>query len=444
MAPTSKGRWRAAAVVLALTSLLAAPGLAAPELTLDQALRQARRGNRSLVAEQARLEQARTNLDLAWAALFPIIAVQGKYTRNNIQVSFPLGSAPGDGSPPRTITFQPKNQLDGIASFTAPLFAPAAFATMSAVESGVRASEAEHQSALHDVLFSVAQAFYAAAIADEVVEARQSHIEVARATLQLAETRFAVGAVTKADVDRAQLALVRAEQAHREAGFGREQAYRALATLIQAQNEFTVQPGTAFATEPDGHTLDMALRLRPEFRALELGARAVTTQSRAHAWRWSPTLSGFGNFRVFNYDNFAQQQHAWALGAQLDWVLFDGGVRDAQRRQANAQLRELRARTEVLRDAIRDDLANQRGLLDTKRHAQTAAERQVALAQQTLDLVRTQYQAGSVAELDLLRAQDDLMTAKEALAQAHFELALADLGLRRAAGSFPDAVDGGR
>jgi outer membrane protein TolC len=148
-------------------------------------------------------------------------------------------------------------------------------------------------------------------------------------------------------------------------------------------------------------------------------------------------LSAFGSLRVFNYDNFASEQHAWAIGAQLDWVLYDGGVRDAQRHLARAQAEEAAAQAAVLRDAIGDDLANGHGLLDTKRHAQRAAERSVALALETLELVRTQYAAGNAAQIDLLQAQDGLVAAEEALAQAHFEVAVADLTLRRAAGSFP-------
>ncbi len=429
--------------VAALAVLVVAqPAWAAPpQLTLDQALRAARKANRSLVAERAHLEQAQTNLNLAWTALFPVVAAQGKYTRNNIAVSFPISTGNGAAAgPPEVLTIQPYNQLDGIVSFTAPLIAPPAYAALESVKTGVRAAQADYETSLTNVLFAVAQAFYSAGIADEVLAARQSSIEVASATAHLAQTRYTVGAVTKADVDRAELALIRAEQAAREARFGREQAYRALSTLMQSQGDFTVEPNSAFVLTPESDGLDTALRLRPEFRALELGARALVTQSHAYGWRWSPTLSAFGNARIFNYDNFAMQRHAWAVGAQLDWVLFDGGIRDAQRHQADAQAREVRARVEVLRDGIRDDLANQRGLLDTKRHAHDAAERQVALAQETLDLVRTQYEAGSVAELDLLRAQDDLTAAKEALAQAHYEVALADLGLRRAAGTFPAAA----
>ena len=412
---------------------------APPQITLEQALSAARKANRTLVAERARLEQVQTNLSLAWTALFPVVAAQGKYTRNNIAVSFaiPVSNGSDTAAPPRVLTILPSNQLDGIVSFTAPLIVPAAYAALEAVKASVQAAQADYEASMANVLFAVAQSFFAAGIADEVLAARQSSIEVASATVHIAQTRNAVGAVTKADVDRAELALVRAEQAAREARFGREQAYRALTTLMQWQGEFTVEPNASFVPTSDGDGLDMALRLRPEFRALELGARSLGRQSRAYGWRWSPTLSAFGNARIFNYDNFAVQRHAWAIGAQLDWVLFDGGVRDAQRRQARAQAREAEARTEVLRDAIRDELANQRGLLDTKRHAHDAAERQVVLAQETLELVRTQYEAGSVAELDLLRAQDELTGAKEALAQAHYEVALADLSLRRAAGTFP-------
>jgi len=419
-------------MVLLLAGLQTATARAepeAPELTLEQAMAMARKANRSLRVEQAHLAQARTNLELAWAALYPTVAAQGKYTRNNIAFSFPI-------SPTETLTVQPKNQLDGSLSFTVPLLAPSAYLALQAVRSGVGASEAQFETSQTTILFGVAQAFYAAAITEEVMSARRSNIEVARATLQNAQTRYQNGSVTKVDVDRAELALVRAEQGARESHFAREQAYRALSTLIQSERRFKVRAAVA-ATAEEPLSLESALHLRPEFRALELGVRSADAQRRAYAWRWAPTLSAFGSLRVFNYDNFASEQHAWAIGAQLDWVLYDGGVRDAQRHLARAQAEEAAAQAAVLRDAIGDDLANGHGLLDTKRHAQRAAERSVALALETLELVRTQYAAGNAAQIDLLQAQDGLVAAEEALAQAHFEVAVADLTLRRAAGSFP-------
>ena len=156
------------------------------------------------------------------------------------------------------------------------------------------------------MLFAVAQAFYAAAISDEVLVARRSSIEVARATLDNAKTRLAAGTVTKVDVDRAELALLRAEQRSARRRTGREQAYRALATLIQLDGPFQVKaPAVARRRCPPSSRWTTVLQLRPEFRALELSARAADLQAQTDAWQWSPSISAFGNARKFNYDNFA-------------------------------------------------------------------------------------------------------------------------------------------
>jgi outer membrane protein TolC len=406
------------------------------ELTLDQALAMARKRNRSLFVERARLVQAQTNIESAWAALFPTIAAQGKYARNDyndVIVTVPFGSPTGAPK-----TFQPQNQLDGSVNVTMPLIAPPAYPALEAVKSNVRAAEANFEVSEDQVLFSVAQTFYAAGIADEVLIARRSSVDVARATLENARTRKEAGTVTKVDVDRAELALVRAEQQEREAITARDQTYRALATLIQADGAFHVSiPRAAAPYQVDGQSLDMALHLRPEFRAFEQTARSADQQRRAYFWRWAPTLSAFGLARAFNYVNFAGNQYTWAVGAQLDWVIYDGGTRDAQRHLAAAQADEALARADVLRDSISDDLVNGSKTLTTKQKAVETAERSVALAHETLDLVRTQYEAGSVTQVDLLQAQDSLVAVQESLAQAHYDVAIADLTLRRAAGTFP-------
>jgi outer membrane protein TolC len=230
---------------------------------------------------------------------------------------------------------------------------------------------------------------------------------------------------------------VRADQQEREARNGREKTYRALATLIQETRPFKVTVQPVAPEMHDERELDTALHLRPEFRLLEESTAAAEAQARARAWQWAPTLSGFGNARKFNYDNFARDRYSWAVGATLDWVLFDGGARDALRHYANAQAAESRGRSAVLRDTVRDDLADGHRQLETKQHALEAAERSVTLAKETLELVRVQYEAGSITQVDLLQAQDALVASQEALAQAHYDVAAADLLLRRTAGTFP-------
>jgi outer membrane protein TolC len=427
--------WAAAADA---TSPSSSPSTTSPPiLTLDQALTMARKRSRSLAVERARLAQAQTNIDQAWAALFPTIAAQGKYTHNDFKdVAVPFGPIDPATMQPTNIVIQPQEQLDAAINVSMPLIAPPAYPALDAVKSSVRAAEANFDVSEAQVLFSVAQTYYAAAIADEVIIARRSSVDVARATLENARTRFSAGAVTKVDVDRAELAHMRAEQQQREAQTAREQTYRTLATLIQAGAPFTVTTPPA-APKLDAESLDVALHLRPEFRALEETTRSAEAQRRAYGWRWAPTVSAFGLARRFNYQNFARNDYTWAVGAQLDWVIYDGGTRDAQRHLAAAQADEAVARAEVLRDNIGDDLFNGRRSLETKQRAAETAERSVGLARETLDLVRTQYEAGTVTQVDLLQAQDGLVAVQESLAQAHFDVAIADLTLRRTAGTFP-------
>src|SRR5687768_8296474 len=74
-------------------------------LTLEQALEMARKRNRNLVVERARLAQVRTNVEQAWAALFPRVAAEGRYSRNYKHVELAFG-------PGGTLVVQPANQLD--------------------------------------------------------------------------------------------------------------------------------------------------------------------------------------------------------------------------------------------------------------------------------------------------------------------------------------------
>jgi outer membrane protein TolC len=89
-----------------------------------------------------------------------------------------------------------------------------------------------------------------------------------------------------------------------------------------------------------------------------------------------------------------------------------------------------------VRSTVADDVRQARRAIDTKRSALQAAQLAVALSEETLALVRVQYEAGTALQIDLLAAQDNLIGAEVGLAQARFDLALADLTLERNAGTF--------
>jgi outer membrane protein TolC len=286
---------------------------------------------------------------------------------------------------------------------------------------------------------SVAQSFFSAAGADALLVARKNAILVAKQTVDNAQVRLEAGVVNRVEVTRAELALLRAQQAERETEDLREQTYRALATLLVLREPFAVISGNdpAPPSESADELAASALKLRPEFAAAERTIEAYDAQVASAKWRWAPTLSGFGNARAFNYPGFSGDKYSWALGLQLDWVLYDGGVRDASRQLAEAQKRENELRLSQLKDTVVDDVEVARRALETKRQALVTARRSVDLSKETLDLVRVQHDAGTATQLDLLQAQDALVSAEVAVAQARFDLDLSSIQLQQKAGRFP-------
>jgi outer membrane protein TolC len=465
-------RYRSSALVGALILSTAGRGWADRTITLDDALAQARSHNRDLRSARERIVEAEAGVAQARAALLPTVSAQGRYTRNYKEVDFDaiafsqptfdvanaIRMATATTNPAEaqaiadvverdqaalrnqpTVVIQKLNQLDGVVNGSVPLVSPPAYYGLSAARANRDASAAGYQVTEASVLVAVAQAYFAAAGTDELVVARHDAVTVATETFDVARARVAADIANQVESTRAETALVRAQQDLAEAENSRGAAYRALATLIGAHEPITVQAVPTLPAEPGAFEalVGEARQHRPEIAAERATIAAAQATARADAWRWSPVLSAFGFLRGQNYTGFSGDKYAWGVGLQLDWLLYDGGVRDAQRHVADAQRRQAEARLDQLADTVSDEVANARGTLETKRKGVEAAQRAVALARETLRLVRAQYEAGTARQLDVLQAQDTLVGAEVALAQAHFDVALADLQLRRAAGEFP-------
>src|SRR5262249_30333377 len=252
------------------------------------------------------------------------------------------------------------NQWDGIVQGTVPLIVPYAYFNLSAANRASDAAAATYDSSDATILLQAANSFYALAGTEELLTARHHAVEVARKTTDDAQARLDSGVANRGEVERAQVALLRAQQSEVEAADLRNQARRALATLLDLREPFRVDPGRGpneISTPVDVLARD-ALRIRPEVISLERTIASLDAQAKAAGWRWAPSLSGFGNYRVFNYSGFSGDRYAWAIGLQLDWLLYDGGARDSQRHLATAQRRESEARLALLRDTVVDEIAN--------------------------------------------------------------------------------------
>ena len=336
------------------------------------------------------------------------------------------------------IVIQPRLQLDANIVANVPLLVPAAYPALQGAKLAYRAQERQLEVTMAQVLQSVATAFFAAAGSEELVAARTNTIEVAQKTVDNAKVRLQAGVVNKVEVTRAELALIQAKQRLLESQDSRASAYRMLATMIkQPAGSFKVTPPPEPSTEltAEDQLVDQALKSRPELLSIDLSMRAAQSQVTSSWLRYAPNVSLFGNIRLTNATGFAGRHDSYAFGAQIDWQLFDGFVRDAQRHQFDAQRRDAELRMEQLRESISDEVINARRNVQTKRQGLLTAQRALQMAQETLNLVRLQYEAGTATQLDLLTSQDQMDLSAVGLAQARFDLSLSIIQLRRLIGA---------
>src|SRR5699024_9304113 len=108
------------------------------------------------------------------------------------------------------IVIQKGEQLDFALNALVPLLVPSGYFAVAAARRTVDAGRANFDVTDAQVLYSTAQAYYACAGADELVEARRHAVVVAQKALDNARARLEAGVVNKVEVQRAELQLVRA------------------------------------------------------------------------------------------------------------------------------------------------------------------------------------------------------------------------------------------
>src|SRR5205085_2036741 len=116
------------------------------------------------------------------------------------------------------------------------------------------------------------------------------------------EARRGAGMAKQTDVNVAQLAVLRAEQAIREAQDSRDRIQRTLSAVTGLDGPFAITIGDLSAPASGQDALvTHALPSRPELAAANARIRAAKADRQAANAGWSPSLSAFGQARRSNY-----------------------------------------------------------------------------------------------------------------------------------------------
>ena len=404
---------------------LAGPAAAqnAEPLTLDDAWAAALTDSDDLESLRAAVQHAEAAKRRALGAILPQLSLAATYRLNDEEVKL------GD----RVVKRQ--HDIFGSLRLEVGLFDGRAFPTFESAKQRIDIANLQLADLKQLVRLQVAQAYYTVLAAERMVDVSQGAVDARKEHHKSAQARLTAGHAVRLDVDRAVAAIHRAE---RDAIDARHQVLAARDTLALAigreppLNRPLVAPAPAAPVA--GDALAVARAERNDLLALR-GELQVAERSETATWlSFIPRLSLTGNLD-FSQESFSSANLVTpSLTINLNWALYDGGVRYGQLLDDQAVIRSARAQLRKASRALAGEVSAAIRDLERGNAALAATEAERAAAQTALATARRAFSLGNAKTLDVLDAQLALEQAEASHIRESLLTDLARLRLRRAAG----------
>jgi len=394
------------------SAVLASPAQAD---TLREALVNAYNTNPNLQAARAQQRATDEDVPIQRANALPDVSV----TANHVEF---LRTSPNSfTAPERRLQVGPDLQVPLYSGGSIKNSIKAAKERVAAGQADLRATESS--------IFSDTVTVYMDVLRTEALKSLAANqVEVLRVNLEATSDRFEIGDLTRTDVAQSQsrLALAQGDLQSAEANLinARE---RYIATVGRAPGELEPPPPLPGLPETVGEAVVTALDNNPDLIAAKERAQAAGYDSEVAGSGRLPTLGAFAGLDYTDYfgtlggpisSDFAQSETTASAGLQLTIPIFQGGRPAARQRQAYA--RETAAMENVVATE-RSIIAQTRALYSNWQASQAVIESsQVAVeaAELSLEGVRAENSIGNRSILDVLNAEQELLSARAQLVTA--------------------------
>jgi NodT family efflux transporter outer membrane factor (OMF) lipoprotein len=395
---------------------------------LDQLEDRLLKSNVSVLQLAAQVRVAQASLKQAEASLFPSLNVNLSASRSANQLSVPKGTS-YSLSAPMSWELDVWGRIDALTQVAA---------------SNAMASELDLRQAQVSVQALLVQNYVTLLAAKGQEDLLLKTVQGLEKSLSLTQSRYASGVVSSADVALAMTQLKSTSAQYQDVVLQRKQLEHALATLmgvVPAQLNLEGIQGNALikkeqsgsSNQPVGQSSDFylprvpalpenvvldVLQYRADIQAAKRRVEAANAQlGVARAAFFPPlVLSASAGYRNTDFANLVSAPNqAWSIGPSLVLPFFDGGLRQAAKEGAQAQLDNavLSYRQVVLNafQEIEDNLVAQAQLA----LSENAWLEAVKNASKNLDVTLAQYKSGLVPYLTVVSAQNSYLSFQRSL-----------------------------
>lgn len=422
---------------LLIFAALAAPSIAlsqdgARSISLPEALALAKKNAPSMVSARGSIRTNTASLKVAKWAYNPL---------NNIALSY--GSSTGGGGSyvdgiliPRPATTWNFNQGFGGASLTL-WDGGKKFSDIRTASARLEQAEVSEVTAEFNVAQQVKQQYYAILLAREQEVAANAQLDQAKQQFTASATRVKAGTAVSADTLSAALTVGNAQIAILNARNALNNGNAQLTRLTGS--DFPVTAVVADTADPPPLTMSDAelIALAEQGPSVRSSQAQLTTNksseksSRSVLW---PTITTSGSFSRSNneqstggfngYDFGAgPMNYSWGFSIGATYTLFNGFTRESNLLSAKVNVDNAEANLRDAKLTARQNITQQLGTLRTAEAQIKIQRQQIAIAEQNLFVARTRYELGASGAgtlLDVLTAQNSLISARTALANQRF------------------------
>jgi multidrug efflux system outer membrane protein len=371
----------------------------------------------TLQAAVARVIQARANVVITRAALFPAVNV-------NPSVSRQRASAEGSEAP-NTIARPFTNNVITLpldVSYEVDLWGRVRRSVESS-RAQAQASQADYENILLTLKSDVAQNYFSLRYVDVDRGILSNNIELLEKALALTEARHSGGAASGLDVSEAETLLSTTQATFIGLGVQRAQFEHGLAVLVgKPASEFSV-PEKAYDLEPPaipaGLPSDL-LERRPDVAEAERQMASANAQIGVARAAYFPALNltaGAGYLSDDLLKLFNISSSIWSVAASASQPLYAGGAISANYARSRAAYDEsvanYRQQVLVAFKEVEDGLSGLRVLEDQE----AAQNKAVNSSRKTLNISTARYKEGLANFLEVIDAQRDVLQNEQESAQ---------------------------
>lgn len=355
--------------------------------------------NLTVASAEARFRQARAAVQGARAGYFPAFSAGASATRSRRSVNAGSGGSTA-------------------SDFQIPLDVSWELDLWGRIRRGVEAGTADAQAGAADLAAATLSAqaelagdYFQLRVLDAQKQLLDATVTAYRKSLELTKNRYDAGVAAKSDLLQAETQLKSTEAQAIDLGIQRAQLEHAIALLIGTPPAAFSLPSAPLAATvpviPAGLPSEI-LERRPDIASSERSVAAANARIGVARAAYFPTvtLSATAGLEASSLASlFTWPSRFWSIGPALSETLFDGGARTARTEQATAAYdATVAAYRETVLTAfqeVEDNLAALRILEEEMR----VQEQAVQAARQVATITMNQYQAGTVAYLNVLVAQ---------------------------------------